>query len=266
MMDNLQKVLLQKQEELEQLIGKIRESLLNVPEGRLRISYCKDAVQYYQCLDDEAKRAGHYIRKKDQKLAYELAQKEYDYSLLAIAEKNLKNIKRFLKHYQANELQQIYEKLSRDKKQLIEPRAMSDEKYAENWMKEEYKQKQFAEGAAEIYTERGERVRSKSEKIIADMLNKRNIFYKYECPIELRGVGIIHPDFTVLDKKSRKEIYWEHMGMMDNGEYCENALRRIDAYVKNGIMPGDRLLITYETSKHPLDTRIVDQILRMITD
>ena len=37
--------------------------------------------------------------------------------------------------------------------------------------------------------------------------------YKYECPLYLKGVGIIYPDFTFLSRKSGEEIYWENNGI-----------------------------------------------------
>ena len=43
-----------------------------------------------------------------------------------------------------------------------------------------------------------------------------------------------------------KELYWEHMGMMDNGEYAEKAVRKISAYYQNGIYPGEALILTFE--------------------
>ena len=41
---------------------------------------------------------------------------------------------------------------------------------------------------------------------------------------------IIHPDFTVLNVRTREILYWEHLGMMDNKEYIESALAKI-AYI-----------------------------------
>ncbi len=45
--------------------------------------------------------------------------------------------------------------------------------------------------------------------------------------------------------------------MMDNADYCEKALRKIELYQKNGFILGDRLIITYETSKQPLETESI---------
>ena len=52
---------------------------------------------------------------------------------------------------------------------------MSDKEYVNQWSAQIYSGKDFEEGQAEIYTEQKERVRSKSEKIIADMLYHKNI-------------------------------------------------------------------------------------------
>ena len=64
-------------------------------------------------------------------------------------------------------------------------------------------------------TEKGERVRSKSEKILADYFYRNNILYQYEKPLYLKGYGTIYTDFTFLSKKTRKEIYWEHEGIVN---------------------------------------------------
>ena len=111
-------------------------------------------------------------------------------------------------------------------------------------------------------TDRGERVRSKSELNIANMLNKMNVPYKYECPIRLSNGKIIHPDFTVLDVKKRREIYWEHRGMMDDRMYLKHAIERVKEYGKSGIYVGDNLLLTEETSTLPLGTNEIERLIR----
>lgn len=80
-------------------------------------------------------------------------------------------------------------------------------------------------------TERGERVRSKSEKIMADYFHRHSIEYKYECPIYLKGMGMVYPDFTFLSKKLEKEVYWEHCGMVDESSYARNMVRKIEQMV-----------------------------------
>lgn len=67
--------------------------------------------------------------------------------------------------------------------------------------------------------------------------------------------------FTLLDIRKRREVYWEHRGMMDDRNYLKHAVQRVKDYRKEGIYVGDNLLITEETSVLPLGT---DEILSVI--
>ena len=60
----------------------------------------------------------------------------------------------------------------------------------------------------------------------------------------------------------RKQYYYEHFGMMDNPDYAERAIRRIELYESNGIFPGDQLLCSWETKAHPLDMKLVDAMIK----
>ncbi len=135
------------------------------------------------------------------------------------------------------------------------------EQQVEQWMSKTYTGKEFKNDTPVILTERGERVRSKSEKILADYFYHRGIQYKYEHPLYLKGYGTVYPDFTFLSKRTRKEIYWEHDGKMDDPAYAQNAVRKIQAYEDNDIYPGERLILTFETTKTVLDTRLIEKMI-----
>ncbi len=79
----------------------------------------------------------------------------------------------------------IYRTSNPERKKLIRPYDMPLEEKILEWKSIPYVGKEFAKDLPEIYTKKGERVRSKSEKLIADTLNESGIEYKYECPIEL---------------------------------------------------------------------------------
>lgn len=264
-MNDLIEILLQKQQELIDIIEHMTLATKNAPKGFLRIAHKNNAIQYYHKSEENSllHKSGKYIRKENRKLAYDLAQRDYNLSVLKIARKQLNLVQQFLANYQPYELEEIYGKMNSSRKAIVEPMIIADEEFANRWSDEEYQGKSFAEGVAEIYTSKGERVRSKSEKIIADMLFYVGIPYRYECPLVLRGMGTVYPDFTVLNIKQRKEIYWEYLGMTDNVEYCEKALRKIEFYVKNGIIPGDQLIITHETSKRPLETVVIEKTIQI---
>lgn len=50
--------------------------------------------------------------------------------------------------------------------------------------------------------------------------------------------------------------------MMGNYEYREQAISRIAAYEQNGFYLGERLLITYETLKQPLNMKLVESVIK----
>lgn len=152
-------------------------------------------------------------------------------------------------------------KLHTQRQLLVTPIEPIWEKELARWYDSEYHGKEFYEGTAEIVTEKGERVRSKSEKILADYFYRNNILYQYEKPLYLKGYGTIYPDFTFLSKKTRKEIYWEHEGMMDKPEYAKSAVKKIESYQRNGIHLGERLILTFETELTVLNSRIVEELV-----
>ena len=116
----------------------------------------------------------------------------------------------------------------------------------------------------EIITERGERVRSKSEKIIADKLYALGIPYRYEYPLVLSGNIRVYPDFIILKLPEREEVYLEHFGRMDDEEYVESVMYKLSTYEKNRIYLGVNLFVTHETSKNPLNTRALDGMLKSL--
>ena len=188
-------------------------------------------------------------------------QKAYDEKIVKAAEKSLCRIRMLIKEYETDQIEQVYLKLHPERKKLIEPVEKTWDQRLEAWLSEEYQGKAFQEGTVMIRTEKGERVRSKSEKILADYFYRNGIPYKYERPLYLKGLGVVHPDFTILSRRSGQEIFWEHNGRMDDPVYAQNAVRKIQAYMENDIYPGESLILTFETEKTVLDDRMVKGIV-----
>lgn len=252
-------MLLAEQRRLENIVQQVNERLKNAPEGSLRLSKTQNYSQYYHCTEENKR--GSYISKENEELVQKLAQKSYDEKVLRCVEKRLSQIKKLTKDYKDNEIEEIYTKEHPVRQKLIEPVELIWEQKLENWKAKEYKGKEFQEGMPVILTERGERVRSKSEKILADYFYRRGIEYKYECPLYLKGMGVVYPDFTFLSPKSNREIYWEHHGKMDDSTYARKTVRKIQAYVNNDIFPGERLIATYETEQTLLSTKIIEKLV-----
>ena len=201
-----------------------------------------------------------YIPKAEMELARLLAQKNYNESVVKKAEARLKQIKKITKNYSDDEIEKIYTSMNKERQALVTPVESTWDQLLKMWYEEEYQGKEFKEGIPVILTEKGERVRSKSEKIIADYFYRKNILYKYEKPLYLNGYGIVYPDFTLLSRKTGKEIYWEHEGMMDKQDYARAAVRKIELYQLNNIYPGEQLIMTFETEQSLLNSRLMEKL------
>jgi ATP-dependent DNA helicase RecQ len=91
-------------------------------------------------------------------------------------------------------------------------------------------------------TVKGDRVRSKSEVIIANLLAHNCIPYVYEKKLEYANGKWVEPDFTIM-LSSGKELYWEHLGMLGVESYDNRWLEKQDIYEQYF---SDQLIVTYE--------------------
>lgn len=150
---------------------------------------------------------------------------------------------------------------------LVEPLIAPDDVFVQKWLEEH--RRMAAERpnpypvTEEFVTNNGEIVRSKSEKIIADLLLKLGIPYVYECPLDTPG-GTIYPDFTILDITTRETYYWEHRGRMDKPDYVEKNLWKEHLYALQGIFPGQKLLFSEESDTSHLRTVDVEAMIRTL--
>lgn len=261
--------------QLKKIAESARKRLETAPKGGLRITRKKRGLEYYykesesngkagENSDSRAKenRNGRYMRKREMPLVKRLAQRDYDICVLKRAEERMKAIERFLEVYDRTNLKNLYRKTNSYRKSLITPVVISDEEFMKQWLLVEYKGKTFEDDENIILTERGERVRSKSEKIIADKLFALGIPYRYEYPLMLSNGVKVYPDFTILRMPTRDEVYLEHFGMMDDTEYVDTVLYKLGTYEKNEIYIGVNLFVTYETGKKALNTKSLDGLIR----
>ncbi|MCF0136498.1 MAG: hypothetical protein HUJ69_08780 [Lachnospiraceae bacterium] len=152
--------------------------------------------------------------------------------------------------------------LSEWRQEVITPCILSDNEYRARWEKEEYSPLDYGVKPSGFVTDKNEHVRSKSELLIASKLNQMNLSYKYEKPLFLKGLGIIYPDFTVLNTRTRQEVYIEHFGMMDDKEYLENALKKIAFYETNGYLPGKSLIFFMETGTSQINIKALENVIK----
>ena len=246
---------------LEMIIKEKTAALESAPEGSLRVNQRKTNTEYFLRTDPKDTN-GTYMKKESFELARMIAQRDYDIKVLRNAKQEYKLADKYARFLSQNQIIGIYDDLIEGRRSLINPIRISDEEYIAQWKSLSYEPMGFGSDAAEYYSDNGIRVRSKSEIIIANMLEKYGIPYKYEYPVTLEGLGTVRPDFTCLNVNRRKEIVWEHFGMMDQEDYANKNVVKIKAYEENGFMLGENLIMTFETIYHPINSNVIK---RMIT-
>lgn len=134
-------------------------------------------------------------------------------------------------------------------------------KSVEEWKKEPFSTNPSHPESLKFKTNCGTLVRSKSELLIAMMLDKYGVPYKYECMLETPA-GPHFPDFTIMHPKSKRIYLWEHFGLMDDSSYAASAGNKIGLYMQMGYIAGDTLIMTFESRKSPLDLQAVETLIQ----
>ena len=103
--------------------------------------------------------------------------------------------------------------------------------------------------------------------IIENDVNGVGAEYHYEKALYLEGWGTVYPDFTILNVRTGKVYFWEHLGKTDDPEYVQKNIRKIEAYAKNGFYPGEKLILSSETvdpltGEIRIDTKLIKQLVR----
>lgn len=247
-------------EELEQIIPHLQNSLKNPVNGNLRISKRGKNFNHYLILAPKDTH-GKYILKKNISIAKKIAQRDYDEKILQELLKEIATLKKFLKHYNPNEIIKIWNKQSLGRRQLISPVQLPAPDFAARWQSLPNTGNPYAPENKIYQTAAGLYVRSKSEVLIANGLSACNVPFHYEKPLQFKSGKTIFPDFTCLNTSTRSEILWEHFGIMDEPTYAESAVSKIQELMKEGFLPGKNLIATFETRSCPLTPQIISKMI-----
>lgn len=251
----------QRQQFLTKVIQDAEKGILHAPPGSIEIKKRRKSAQFYHRIEPNVKH-GIYIPAAQRKRAASLCQKRYLTKVLCAAQKQKKAIDTFLHNYDPAALEKIFLEEGFVRQSLINPVEVPDPEYISRWQEMKYQGKPFGEETPVHFTLRQERVRSKSEVLIANALARAGVPYKYECPLKLKNQEVIYPDFTILRMRDRKQIYWEHLGLIDDTDYRTRAIRRVLMFEENGIYLGDNLIISVESFHIPLNEVTIQRLIK----
>jgi len=242
---------------LRKLECEAKKIIQSAPKENLRCAINKGCYQYYI--------GNKYLGADKSDLIHKIAQKEYCQRLDKHIAKRIRLLEKLYFEYEHQRLVDVYDQMHPGRKAVVTPLIKSSEQIVQDFENVVYEGKGFdPDNHSAFFTMKGERVRSKSEKIIADELHKYSIPYKYEMPLRLKYKGnevVIYPDFIALNPRTGKRYIIEHLGMLDNSTYYSNTLLKLDIYEKNHILIGKDLILTHESNGSPLDTKVLRHYL-----
>lgn len=259
-MNNFKEVINNQLHELRQLKLKTEyrlKSYKGLEKGNIRVCTHNGVSQYY--FKKEGDKKEHYISKLEINKIKLLIQRDYDEKILIRVKDMLNRLERFNTAFDVDALEHFYNNLPVGRQELINPILPTNQMIIDEWYRNHPGNKNSYEIQHEFMTIKGEVVRSKSEKLIADFLNIKGIPYVYEPEIVLSDGHKVFPDFAALNVNRNKTFYLEHLGLVGQDHYATRNFNKLIEYEKVGIVLGDNLIITMETEDSPLDMRIAEK-------
>lgn len=249
--------MLNESKKIEQKIKQIKLELAKLPKGQI---YCSQSGKYTKWFQS-GEQGQTYIPKEQRSLAEQLALKKYLTFRLQDLEHEKNAINYYLRHHDENAHQKEDSLFNSPAyNELLSPyiKPLSQELF--EWTNLPYEKNNKFPESLKHKAISGNIVRSKSEEMIDMVLFKNKIPFRYECALELGDV-LLYPDFTIRHPKTGETFYWEHFGLMDDGNYSKNAFSKLQLYTSYGIVPTIQLITTYETKEHPLNIENVEEIV-----
>jgi len=262
LMEQFKKLLEERLIELDQLEKSVRKNkryIGTVPEGRLRITPCRGKYRYYfRSVGEEKER---YMSKNQTDSIRKMVQMHYDEKMLKQIHQTRSAIDRFLKDYNPYAEEEVYEKMGKGRQELVDPVILPKDEYIERWYREHPGSQNCYYEEGKYVTDRGEKVRSKSEVLLANLFHRKGIPYQYEACLSLHGRDNF-PDFLLLNVKKRKTAIWEHFGLVDSEDYVQKNMKKLDEYERAGYQVGVDVLFSMEFEGCPLDVKEAERRLQ----
>lgn len=246
--------------DLEKRQEKAKAEYADCLMGTLNKENRKGKLKLFHVYENDGKRKRVVINDNEELLTA-LCRKRYLKEELDLIDKDIMALKRFIATYIQptpetiiNRLPDKYSNFPED--YFFNPRKAQGETYAskQRWATEPYEQSDYKPEQKVQLTSRGLRVRTKSEVVVAEMLDAAGITYRYEQMIYIEDFSFA-PDFTIMT--DRGIFYWEHAGMIYDEEYWEHHKWKLSMYERAGIVPWRNLIVTYDNENGGLDTRII---------
>lgn len=250
--------------DLDSLTRYIEKHPVDDVDGTLQCSATDNLIRFYRLTSDGKH---EFLGKDKSEVVKRLARKAHYARMLVVARREREQIAKCLGVLGSGrgmaDIDEVYPSLHRAVRAIEPPFTVTDDGFVNVWLKKNRFTQDMKLMGGPNKTLLGEYVRSKSEVIIADRLTYYGVPYVYETTTMLgEWEEFRKPDFLILNKRTRKEYYWEHLGMMGDPKYAASNQRKIEKFAKNGIVVGKNLILSFECSERPLSTEYVDRMIK----
>lgn len=241
---------------LERMLAELKTEMEASPKGSLTWKTVNGKGYTYHCVYELSPEG--VLRQRQQRVAIndaeivrKISRRKFLEGLEGTLETNVSAVKKLMENYVPinkveinNSLPVIY----RRRENLYGDRLLDQETHA------------YRESGRKHKTTSGVRVRSKSEALIIEILERHLIPFEYEREIVLDDVMYL-PDFIVTNIATGEEYLWEHFGMLSDEKYAERMEKKLAAYRKNGYVVNKNLILTYDDSDGNIDLGVIERII-----
>ncbi len=260
-MKDLQETLIAQKEYHERLLADFEKEYLLLPPGNLLREKHQNHFHYYLYGEDRKK---IYLRKTEKVLIGQLLRKRFLKKALPQLRRNLCALNTALKAC-AKIVEPVFQPYEESERIFDVNKSESGSNYKlsreeKTWLAMPSKKNGYHQESLLHLTANGEKVRSKSEALIAGLLNSYHIPYKYEEELLLEE-RTYYPDFTIRRPKDGKIFYWEHFGLVEDPEYARKMDRKIAEYRQSGISQWDNLIASYDT-KGAINIQMIQNLIK----
>lgn len=258
-------------------LNKDLEEIKDLPKDVLIAKKVGKQVYYYKKKESREKGTSRYkylgnSNSVDDRYVDEVLRREILSARIKAAERNLYLIDKILPKLVVCDYDRLYRKLMKrgfagyeaadNYFSRIALKYGGREKEAAEWMEKDNEANSMRPDDLIHITHNGLRVRSKSELLIASVLEERNLAFKYEPVFNTVDGGTLRPDFAILRPADMKVVYWEHFGLMGNEEYASKTLDKILIYQNSGCTLWDNLIISFDSKEGHFNMGVIDKIIK----
>lgn len=247
----------------EKYLATAKHRIALAPRGSLLARKRKKKTDYYQVVDEKKKKGDDKRKRKqinitpNQELILQLTDKLIQQRILRRSLKNIFYLKKVKDNYLPADFNSVSAQLGASYDQVIR---QQKKQHLEQWRNMPYPKAPFDARYHIHETDSGEMVRSKSEQIIMNTLYTYPLVVHYEEEFLYKngvpGINRCYPDFTIILPDGSR-IIWEHLGRLDDPEYCRRVAIKLNLYQQNGYVLGKNLIITMDDDKGNISSALV---------